>query len=403
MRPSVVFDCGSSYSKFGFANGNRNPVPLYSVPTALCKHHTLATKGMDDMGYAIGTEAVTLSKRTEAPIINPIREGRIEDWDAMERFWAAAAYQYLRCDPSQHPFVITEPALNTPEAREQMAEILFETLNVPVLMIVNQPAMALYSAAHTTTTDAGSQSRPLTGCVVDLGHSAVNIIPVSDGHVLDASVRQYPLGGRDVEQFIHRQLRYRENIPSECQIQTARQVKHECCKVAKKGLRSVLTHFTAEPAKYTKALSGKHPRTGAPFNYSVGLEQWAAPEIFFTPSLVSPSLEQGLCEVLDGVIQSSPIHVRRSLYDNIVVCGGSSAFHNMAERLETGVKAIVDERLKGMGGSGVGVNVVKPKRREDAVWSGAAYLSQTLELVSGKGITREMYEDQGPSCARVPM
>lgn len=38
-------------------------------------------------------------------------------------------------DPSNHNVVLTEPPLNTPENREQMAEIMFETFDVSGLYI----------------------------------------------------------------------------------------------------------------------------------------------------------------------------------------------------------------------------------------------------------------------------
>jgi len=53
----------------------------------------------------------------------------------MEMFWQKSMHQYLRCEPEEHRFVLTEPPMNPPEAREQMAEIMFETFNVAGLYI----------------------------------------------------------------------------------------------------------------------------------------------------------------------------------------------------------------------------------------------------------------------------
>ena len=43
----------------------------------------------------------------------------------------------LRCDPAEHPVLVTEPAWNTPEHRERMAEIMFEEFNVPAFYVAN--------------------------------------------------------------------------------------------------------------------------------------------------------------------------------------------------------------------------------------------------------------------------
>lgn len=51
-------------------------------------------------------------------------------------------------------------------------------------------------------------------------------------------------------------------------------------------------------------------------NYSVdvGYERFLAPEIFFNPEIYSSDFLTPLPEIVDGVIQQSPIDVRRGLY-----------------------------------------------------------------------------------------
>ena len=68
----------------------------------------------------------------------PIRHGVVEDWDLMERFWEQCIFKYLRAEPEDHYFLLTEPPLNTPENREYTAEIMFESFNVPGLYIAVQ-------------------------------------------------------------------------------------------------------------------------------------------------------------------------------------------------------------------------------------------------------------------------
>jgi actin-related protein len=43
----------------------------------------------------------------------------------------------MRCNPSDHPVLVTEPTWNTPANRERMAEIMFEEFNVPAFYIAN--------------------------------------------------------------------------------------------------------------------------------------------------------------------------------------------------------------------------------------------------------------------------
>ena len=62
----------------------------------------------------------------------------VEDWDLMEKFMEQCIFKYLRCEPEDHYFLLTEPPLNTPENREYTAEIMFESFNIPGLYIAVQ-------------------------------------------------------------------------------------------------------------------------------------------------------------------------------------------------------------------------------------------------------------------------
>ena len=60
----------------------------------------------------------------------------------------------------------------------------------------------------------------------------------------------------------------------------------------------------------------RYSRTHQSQKYSidVGYERFLAPEIFFNPEIYSSDFLDPLPEVVDNVIQQSPIDVRRGLY-----------------------------------------------------------------------------------------
>ena len=41
-----------------------------------------------------------------------MKDGIIESWDLMEKYWHQSIYGYLKCDPQEHYFVLTEPPMN---------------------------------------------------------------------------------------------------------------------------------------------------------------------------------------------------------------------------------------------------------------------------------------------------
>ena len=92
----------------------------------------------------------------------------------MERFLQQCIFKYLRAEPEDHYFLLTEPPLNTPENREYTAEIMFESFNVSGLYIAVQAVLALAAS----WTAKNPQERSLTGIVVDSGDGVTHVIPV---------------------------------------------------------------------------------------------------------------------------------------------------------------------------------------------------------------------------------
>jgi len=136
----------------GFAG---NVEPCFTVPTIVAVNESFvnqsrgSVKGsnwlaqhsagvMADLDFFIGDEAMSRSRSNNNNTYNlshPIRQGQVDNWDSMERFWQQCIFNYLRCDPEDHYFLLTESPLTAPESREYTGEIMFETFNVPRLYI----------------------------------------------------------------------------------------------------------------------------------------------------------------------------------------------------------------------------------------------------------------------------
>lgn len=90
--------------------------------------------------------------------------------------------------------------MNTPENREQMAEIMFETFNVKGLFIGVQATLALYAQMADGQNEVSMDS--LSGTVVDSGDGVTHVFPVSHGAVIGSCVKHIPLAGRDITKFV---------------------------------------------------------------------------------------------------------------------------------------------------------------------------------------------------------
>ena len=80
-------------------------------------------------------------------MVRPLKSAIIapENWEIMEKMWHRCFFHYMRCEPEETVCCLTEPPMNPPENREQIAEIMFETFGVKGLYIGVQAVMSLYS------------------------------------------------------------------------------------------------------------------------------------------------------------------------------------------------------------------------------------------------------------------
>lgn len=410
--PAVVMDNGTGLTKLGFAG---NDSPSFVFPTAIAtssasakstksssssgKTSFLSSKrGLEDLDFFIGDEALSAANGPNYNLSYPIKHGQIEDWDHMERFWENSIFKYLRCEPEDHYFLMTEPPLNPPENRESTAEIMFESFNCAGLYIAVQAVLAL--AASWTSSKV--QDRSLTGTVIDSGDGVTHVIPVADGYVIGTAIKNIPLAGRDITLFIQQLLRDRGE--SDTSLQTAEKIKQQFCYVCPDIVKE-FNKFDQYPqekfAQYVVEYTDKNKTNVV----DVGYERFLAPEIFFNPEITSSDYLTPLPTVVDQVIQASPIDVRKRLYKNIVLSGGSTMFKDFGRRLQRDLKELVNERIalserfSHVKSTGVEVQVISHKRQRNAVWFGGSLLAQTAEF-KGNCHTKADYDEYGPNIVR---
>uniref|UniRef100_A0A8C6SQM6 Actin related protein 3 n=1 Tax=Neogobius melanostomus TaxID=47308 RepID=A0A8C6SQM6_9GOBI len=96
--PACVVDCGTGYTKLGFAG---NTEPQFIIPSCIAIKESAKVgdqaqrrmmKGVDDLDFFIGDEAID---KPSYATKWPIRHGIVEDWDLMERFMEQIIFKYL--------------------------------------------------------------------------------------------------------------------------------------------------------------------------------------------------------------------------------------------------------------------------------------------------------------------
>lgn len=71
------------------------------------------------------------------PIVSASYLFPVTDFNPIPALISHALNDVMRCNPTEHPVLVTEPPWNTPENRERMAEIMFEEFQVPAFYIAN--------------------------------------------------------------------------------------------------------------------------------------------------------------------------------------------------------------------------------------------------------------------------
>ena len=96
-------------------------------------------------------------------VLSPFLVLQVDDWDTMERFWQQCIFSYLRCNPEEHYFLLTDSPVGSPESRECTGEIMFETFNVPGLYISVQSVLSLSAGYAYLKSISGEDSDPPVG------------------------------------------------------------------------------------------------------------------------------------------------------------------------------------------------------------------------------------------------
>ena len=428
LKNSVVIDNGTGFTKMGYA-GNLDPDFVFPTAIAdLAKKSSLSvsTKN-DEYNYYIGDEAVRIAAESQNhTLFYPMQKGIVENWDMMEKYWHQSIYNYLKCDPQEHYFVLTEPPMNPPENRENVAEIFFETFNVPGLYIGVQAVFALMGCNSTFEENSSTELdglisedqrkaiSELTGVVVDSGDGVTHVVPICDGYVLGSNIKHIPIAGRSITKFMEQMIRERaEPIKTEDLYLATMDLKEKHGYVADDLLEEYANFDTKQEdemtkmpkqSKYFKKFKGIGKISGQEYKIRVGYELFLGPESFFSPEIIDKNWKMSLDETIDNTIQQCPIDYRRKLYSNIVMSGGSTQFKNFDIRLMNSLQVRVDDRLaknstKDFKPKPIDVCVTNNLAQKHVVWLGGSTLASSKDF--GRIVhTREEYLEKGPTCCR---
>jgi len=115
-------------------------------------------------------------------------------------------------------------------------------------------------------------------------------------------------------------------------------------------------------------------------------ERFRCPEVLFKPSMIGKEFT-GIHRQIYESIMNSDIDIRRDLYNNIVMTGGTTMYEGIGDRMTDELKKLAPASMK--------IKVITPPERKYSVWIGGSCLT-TLSTFQNMWITKNEYDESGP-------
>eukprot|EP01114_Cavostelium_apophysatum_P015221 TRINITY_DN4104_c0_g1_i2.p1 TRINITY_DN4104_c0_g1~~TRINITY_DN4104_c0_g1_i2.p1 ORF type:complete len:980 (+),score=294.81 TRINITY_DN4104_c0_g1_i2:774-3713(+) len=360
---AIILDNGSGTVKVGFANETS---PKYVFPAVIGKpmYSSIQSQSGNTKNILyVGEEA--LSKRGLLRLNYPIEHGIVTNWEDVEALWSHTFRNVLKVSSKERPVMLTEAPLNPKANREKMQEIMFEKFEVPALYVAIQAVLTLYALNETT------------GFVLDSGDGVTHAVPIYEGFTVSHAISRFNLAGRDITDYLSVLL-------SERGIYQQTTFEKETVRDMKERLSYVAEDFGAEMKKDVKTLEKSYQLPDGQ-TIKIGNERFRCAEALFQPNM--RGLDTGGIQHLTfQSIQSCDLDVRKDLYANIVLSGGTTCIEGFEKRFTSELASL----------SGAKVNLQMNPNKKFAVWQGGCVLAG-LNSFRDHWITKQEYLEFGPN------
>ena len=119
---------------------------------------------------------------------------------------------------------------------------------------------------------------------------------------------------------------------------------------------------------------------------TIGNERFRCPETMFQPAFIGNEAN-GIHESTFNTIMKCDIDIRKDLYANTVLSGGTTMYPGIADRMQKEITALAPSSMK--------IKIIAPPERKYSVWIGGSILA-SLSTFQQMWVSKQEYDESGP-------